>query len=588
MTAVGAGFNFGPAKIGWRWVADAIWRIEHAFERAGAEGKPADAVKRRMVLILAVFAAGFITLSLGATRTAIFPNDIRKGFISALPAGARADLTDRNGQLLAVDLPYFSLYLDKRLIWDMEETRQRLGPLLTPVARTRMEMALRAGKRFKVMGPMSPQQKAVIDDLGLPGVSFEGEAKRTYPLGATATHLIGFAGSDGGLGGAELALDRQIATGAGHAPVALAMDLRIQAALEDEVQKAAIAHSALGAVGLVTNVRTGEILGMVSYPDAAPDDLSASESARTNRAANSVYEMGSTFKIFTTATGLDSGVATLNSTFDATAPLVLPGQVIHDYHGTNRSMTVSDVFLHSSNIGTAKLALQAGGPTMTKYFRNFGLFSAAPVELAESARPITPRKWTDNIVATTSFGHAISVSPLTLAGAVGSIMNGGTYVPLTILKRDAPPADARRVVSENTSRQMLDLMRLNAVKGTGGFADRAAPGYRMGGKTGTAEKVIAGRYDRSKLVSSFAAIFPTDGALTDDRYFVVIIVDEPHSSAEFPGRPTGGIAAAPAVGRVINRIAPFVGVERRIDPPVPAVIAAAADPAHPALNAEER
>jgi cell division protein FtsI (penicillin-binding protein 3) len=323
-----------------------------------------------------------------------------------------------------------------------------------------------------------------------------------------------------------------------------------------------VAHQALGAVGVVTDVHTGEILGMVSLPDFDPNAPGRADPNRlVNRAAQSVFEMGSTFKIFTSAMALDSGVVNIRSTFDASTPLKIGDRAIHDYHAENRSMTVEDIFLHSSNIGTAKMALMAGADRLTRYFKTFGLMDPAQVELAESARPILPRTWNPDTVASASFGHAISVSPLAVAAATGAIMNGGTYVPLTIARLDAAARPAgRRVVSQDTSRAMLDLMRANVLKGSGGKAE--AVGLRVGGKTGSAEKAIGGRYVRDKLVSSFAAVFPTDGRLEDPRYLVLIIFDEPKGSKETWGFATGGWNAAPAAGRVIDRIAPFLGVAR--------------------------
>lgn len=573
--------SLGPRPLALRWLSSALWRVEHAFERARAEGQAEDA-KLRIFFVTAIFAAAFITLGVGATRAALFSGLGGDNAPLALPMGARADLVDRNGQLLAVDLPYYAMFVDRREIWDTDETRRRLDPLLPIIARARLEKALGLKKRVQIVTPLSAQEKAHISDMGLPGVSFEPEERRSYPLGDTAAHLVGYAGAGGvGLSGSELALDKQLRAQAGRRPVALAMDLRVQAALDDEVARTASEHGAFGAVGLVTNIRTGEILAMSSWPAAPPERLAETERANTDRVANSVFEMGSTFKVFSVAMGLDSGVARLDSTF-STAPLVLPGQTINDYHAGKPVLSLSEVFTHSSNIGTGRLALQAGADNLTTYFKRFGLFTAAPVELKDSAHPLLPRKWNDNIVATTSFGHSISVTPMMMAAGYGAIMNGGRYVPLTILKRDAPPtAGTRQVVKPETSRIMLDLMRANVVEGSGKSAEAAAPGYRIGGKTGTADKVGPnGGYHSGQLISSFAAIFPTDGPLGIDRYFVMVLVDEPHANATDPRRPIGGVAAAPYVGRVVNRIAPFLGVARASTPlPIAAPAPTAATPA---------
>jgi cell division protein FtsI (penicillin-binding protein 3) len=288
-----------------------------------------------------------------------------------------------------------------------------------------------------------------------------------------------------------------------------------------------------------------------------------------DHAAASVYEPGSVFKVFTLAMGLDSHSADPNTTFDVHTPLVLPGQIIHDYDKGDAVLPLWEVFTHSSNIGAARLGLRSGAANMDKYFKAFGLFAAAPSELKESARPLLPPRMTsDNSVATMAFGHSISVSPLAVATGMSAILNGGNYIPLTIRKVDpnAPP-QGRRVISEETSRTMLALMRLNVLVGTGSKAD--VPGYAVGGKTGTATKIVNGHYDKSKNFSSFAAIFPTDGPFTQDRYLVLIQLDEPKPTPDTFGFSTGGQTAAPAAGRVIERIASVLHVKMSPGPEIP-------------------
>ena len=562
-----ANYRLPPA---WRWFKAFVWRVEHDFERTKVSGKVQDDIRVRVAVIMAIFAAMFLMLIIGATRLALFSSAADAGVARLALPGARGDLVDRNGQMLAVDLPHFGIYVDPREIWDTSETRRVLAVAVPEIDVVRLERALQGRRREFLLGGLTPEQKLRLQDLGLPGISFEEEERRVYPLGATAAHLIGFSGKGGaGLAGAELALDQTVRNGAAqHDAIPLAVDLRIQSALEDEVQKAVREFQAKGAVGLVTNVHTGEVLGMVSYPDFDPNLAGqTSPDQLRNRAAAQVYEMGSIFKVFTVAAGLDSGAATLSATFDATTPITIDGQTIHDYHAENRVMTLSDIFLHSSNIGTSRLALSMGPNAVQAYFRKFGMFSAAPIELAETTRPLLPRQWTGNIVATTSFGHSISVTPLAIASGMGAIFNGGTFVPLTIRKAEpgAVPS-GRRVVSQSTARSMLDLMRLNVTNGTGGRAEMVAPGYRIGGKTGSADKIIAGKYDHSKLVSTFAAIFPTDGAMEADRYFVLILLDEPKGNKASYGFATGGWTAAPTAGRVVERIAPYLGIKRVVTP----------------------
>lgn len=555
------------AAPGWGWLKARLWGLEHAFERARAAGRAEDDARIRIFFVAAMFAAGFVTLGVGATRMALFSSAGQGNGMTAPVGAARADLTDRNGAMLAADLLHYGLYVDPREIWDANEIRAALRQAMPGLSPARLERALRGERRSFLMGGLTPEVRNRIHQLGLPGVTFEPEQRRVYPLGSTAAHLIGFADTGGeGLSGAELALNDEIRRGAaGHGATALSIDLRVQAALEDELYKTAVAHQVKDAVGIITNVHTGEILGIASYPTFDPNAAGKATPERLiNHAAASVYEMGSTFKVFTVAMGLDSGTATLASTFDARQPVKIGGQTIHDYHPENKIMSVADIFVHSSNIGTTKLALQAGAPTVQKYFKAFGLTRATPVELSESAKPIVPRRWNENDVASTSFGHAISVSPLAVAAGMGAILNGGTYVPLTIkpMKPGTRP-EGTRAVSEETSRALLDLMRVNVVRGTGGKAN--APGLRVGGKTGSANKIVGGRYSNNILVSSFAAVFPADGPLEADRYFVLILMDEPKGTPETYGFATGGWTAAPPAGRIIDRVAPFLGVARRPD-----------------------
>ncbi len=340
----------------------------------------------------------------------------------------------------------------------------------------------------------------------------------------------------------------------------------MQGALENELDDAAKAYQADDAVGMVVNVRTGEVLGMASYPSYNANNPMVGD--QTNHAAATVYEPGSVMKVFTLAMGIDAGVATPDTMFDVKTPLVLPRQTIHDFDHGDASLSLAHVFTHSSNIGAARLGLLAGAPTMVRYWGDFGLLKAAPSELVESVHPLISKSlMSPNIVASMSFGHSISVTPLQIATGMSSILNGGVYRPLT-LKRLAPeqsPPPGRRVLQAQTSRTMLDLMRLNVVEGTGAKAD--ALGLRVGGKTGTATKLVKGHYQEGKNVAnlaSFAAIFPTDGALDADRYLVLIMMDAPKANAADGGVTTGAFTAAPVAGRVIDRIAPFVGVRRVI------------------------
>ena len=553
----------------WRWIRDLVWKLEHSFERARAAGRAEDDTRIRILVVLAAFSVGFVVLAAGATKMAMYPGVSRVSGGGLESGMARADLVDRNGSMLAIDLAHYGLYLEPREIWDTNETRRALLAVLPDLPQARIDRALKSKRRGFLVGGLTPTVKAQIHDLGLPGISFEPEQKRIYPLGSTAAHMIGFADTGGrGLGGAEAAFNDDIRKMAGDkVPFALSVDLRIQAALEDELTKAAREFNPHGAVGIVTNVRTGEILGMASWPTFDPNHPGqATDEQKLNRAASAVYEMGSTFKAFTVAIGLDTGEATLNSTFDARAPFRMGYRTIHDYHATGKILSLVEVFQHSSNIGTARLAERIGPTRLSHYFDALGLTRPAKVELRESAMPLVPRKWDEDAVASTSFGHGIDVSPLALSRAMGALLNGGSLVPLTIRKvPDGAKVGGPRVVSEKTSLEMLQIMRANVTGGSGGKAD--VPGLTVGGKTGTGEKydpAIRG-YSPTKQVSSFAAVFPTDGDAKTDRYFVLILMDEAHGNAATSGFSTGRWVAAPAAGRVIDRIAPFLHVRRQAD-----------------------
>lgn len=551
-----------------RWLAERLWGLEHAFERARASGKVEDDTRLRIFFVMVLFSLGFITLSIGATRAAVF-SDARLGGAGAYLGASRADLVDRNGMLLAADLLHYGLYIDPREIWDQAETRRGLLAALPNLEPERLERALAGNRRIFVLGALTPQERNRVHDLGLPGVTFEPEQRRVYPLGVSAAHIIGFSDAGGeGLSGAEAAFNDDIrAQARGGATVPLSIDLRVQGALEDELWKAVTEFKPKGAVALVTDVHTGEILGLSSWPVFDPNKPGkAGVYAQTNRAAATVYEMGSTFKGFTVAIGLDTGIATPESTYDATQPFKLGYRTIHDYHAARKVLTLVEVFQHSSNIGTAKLAVGIGPERMGKYFDGLGLTKSAKVELIETARPLTPKVWNDDAVASTSFGHGINVTPLALARAYGAVLNGGKLIPLTIHKLEpGARVEGTRVMSEKTSLQMLSIMRANVTGGSGTSANIA--GLSVGGKTGTGEKYDPAirNYNHDKQVSSFAAVFPTTGDVNTKRYFVLVLLDEPHASANSAGYSTGGWVAAPAAGRIIERIAPFLNVRRRND-----------------------
>jgi cell division protein FtsI (penicillin-binding protein 3) len=572
----------------WRWLVESMWRIEHAFERNKAEGRAVDDARLRIFLVLTLFGLGFIALGAEASKRALFSHLGGAGVEAAPPPEARADLVDRNGELLATDVTQYSVYLDPRDIspGHEQETRDELADALPRLSADRLDKAMKGGRRAFLIGDLNRQERDLVHDLGRPGVEFQEVPKRVYPLGPTAAHLIGFADTGGhGLAGAERALDAPIrGAAAGGGQVALSIDLRVQAALESELAKAAAKFQTVGAMGMVVDVHTGEILALSSLPNFDPNDPGRSPMGnQLNQVAQSRFELGSVFKAFTLAAGLDSGIVTPNTMFDVHAPLQLgDGRAVHDFDKGDTTLALWQVFTHSSNIGAAKLSLMAGPDRMSKYFKSFGLFAAAPSELAESTRPLLPKKLGDETLAQIAFGQGIAVSPLALATGYTAVMNGGLYIPLTIKKApDGYQPPATRVISEKTSATMLQLMRMNVhddPKGSGHKADDV--GLRVGGKTGSAQKPENGHYGKNNI-SSFVGVFPTDGGIAAKRYLVLITLDSPHVTKDSAGFITAGWNAAPTAGAVIDRIAPFLGVARTpaaITAPLPVLTAPVAAP----------
>jgi cell division protein FtsI (penicillin-binding protein 3) len=547
-----------------RWLSEAIWFVEHAFERARADAKPEEDTRVRIVLIQALFIGVFVLLAAGATRAALLAPEGGARFASVPGALQRADLTDRNGALLATNITHYGLYIDPTEVWDREAAFRQIRQALPGVSARRLRRVLDGERRLIVQPGLTPAERQAVHALALGGVSFEPEDRRVYPLGTSAAHVIGAADTGGeGISGAELAFDDAIRqAGARGQDFALSIDLRVQGVLENELAAAATEAGAKGAVGVVADATTGEVLGMASWPTFDPNDRgSAPEGATLNRVTSAHYEMGSVFKTFTVAAALDTGRADLDTMIDASEAFYIGNRRIADFHATNKILSLEEVFIHSSNIGTSRLAVEMGADTMRDYFQRLGLLDAAPIELKESARPRRPGQWDDSTRASLSFGYGIMITPLQMTAATAALVNGGIYRPLT-LRRGGTGDEGRRIVTPETSAAIRELMRANVLRGSGRSAD--AEGLRVGGKTGSANKLVNGRYDPAHGVGSFASVFPADGPDTARRYVVFVLVDEPSQGSRL-----GGAVAAPVVGRVIDRIAGFLGVQRRIDPPSP-------------------
>ena len=438
---------------------------------------------------------------------------------------------------------------------------------------------LSSGKSFVwIKRRLTPRQQYEVNRLGIPGLQFEHEERRIYPFGDLAAHVVGFCGIDNnGLAGVERALDKRVKSSPG--PIQLSLDARVQFILHDELTKVIRDFSAKGAAGIVMDVRTAEIVAMVSLPDFDPNHPGRSDpnlppDEAKDRTFNKItlgdYEMGSAFKIFNTAMALDAGTATLGKTYDAIHPIHIGRFTITDYHGKHRMLSVPEVFMYSSNLGSARMAMEAGAERQRSFLARLGLLTPVPADFDEVAKPHFPNPWREVNVITIAYGHGIAVSPLSVATAVSAIVNGGLLRPPSLLKLtpDEVPA-GKRVISRETSDEMRKLLRLVVEYGTARFAE--VPGYVVGGKTGTAEKNIHGHYELKKLMSDFVGVFP----MQDPRYLVLTLVDEPHGTKASHGYATAGWTVVPATGRIIQRIAPILGVPP-VDETSPAIVQALA------------
>jgi cell division protein FtsI (penicillin-binding protein 3) len=532
------------------------WPREEARDQGGVA-----TARGRTLLLSLMFCVGFMGLSARAIQIGLFrPVDeaATAARADAIPPSKRADIVDRNGQLLATSLVAHSLYADPKRIWDPVETAKALRTVFPELNEAELIGKLSSKSRFEwLKRRLSPKQKQAVWALAQPGLEFVEESDRVYPMGRLAGHVIGSMQPGGkGINGMERAMNDRLMTGDGVTPVKLSIDSRIQYLVETELAREASSQRAIGGAGIIMDVRTGEVIASASWPFMDPNKPETnSPNEQNNRVTNSRYEMGSTFKVFTVAIGLEDKVITPDSRFDARAPMQIGEETIHDFHGQNKMLSVVEILSHSSNIGTVRIARSVGAQRVKEFFNRIGLMEAAGGELAESARPILPQRWSDIAAATASFGHGIAVSPMAVTAAYGAISNGGNYVRPTFLARgDGAAVSSRQVLSSQTSTTIVDLMRKVVTEGTGRRAD--ALGYLVAGKTGTGEKAGPNGYDANRRVSSFAGVFPAN----EPRYSVLILLDEPKGSAQTGGVATAGMTAAPSVARIVERAAPLLGI----------------------------
>ncbi|HEY4988080.1 MAG TPA: penicillin-binding protein 2 [Bradyrhizobium sp.] len=546
------------------------------------------AAKARARVGLAMLAFASVYLLIGG-RLVMFAigadaHSARRAAAQEVVATARPDIVDRYGAILATDVKAASLFGEPRRIIDKDEAIELLTATVPDLDEAEVRERLSSRKGFVwLKREITPKQQQDIHKLGLPGVGFLRENKRVYPTGNEVAHVIGLVNIDNqGIAGMEKWLDNQgladlhragFATDRLQKPIELSVDLRVEHALRDELQKAKEKFHAKAASGIISNVKTGEIVAMVSLPDFDPNNpKEAHDPDRINRLTTGVYEMGSTFKSFTLAMALDSGKINLNSSWDARGNLHYGKFTIHDSHSLGRFINTKEVFTFSSNIGAARIALSQGVEAHKAFLAKMGQLTRLRTELPESAAPLVPRHWGELNTVTIAFGQGLSVAPLQAVMGINALMNGGYLIPPTFLKRseEEAAAMAKRVIRQETSDKMRYLMRLNAEIGTAKSAD--VKGYYVGGKTGTSEKVINGRYAKKRVLNSFTAIMPSD----DPKYQILVMLDEPQALPETHGLITSGFNAVPTGGKVIERIAPLLGVEPRFNlPPSDRLILAA-------------
>ena len=542
-----------------------VAQVQGARRIEGIRKQAIETGRNRLLVTSVVIAMAFTGIGVRLVDLTVFKagGEPKVAHIDQSPAApvGRADIVDRNGILLATSLPTASLYADPASVLNAEEAADKLIQVLPSLERGDVLAKIKSKGRFVwISRNLTPKQQYQVNRLGLPGFGFQRGERRVYPHGRLAAHVLGLTDVDGnGIAGMEMRFDQTLRAGN---RLELALDLRIQAMLRQELAATMREFRALGATGLVLDADSGEFVAMVSLPDFDPNDpATAGGDSAFNRAAKGVYEMGSTFKLFTVAMALDSGTVSLESGYDASQPIQVSRFTIRDFHAKNRWLTVPEIIVYSSNIGAAKMAVDVGTRAQKDYLGRLGLLKPAAIELPEVGKPLTPRRWREINTMTIAYGHGIAVSPVQLTSGVAALVNGGTFVPSTLLKRrPGAPNPGRRVLSAETSEQIRGLMRLVVQTGTGRKA--AVRGYAVGGKTGTADKLAGGGYRKNAIISSFVGAFPID----DPRYVVLVLIDEPKGNKRTFNYATGGWVAAPAVGRIVNRMATLIGMAPKRKP----------------------
>ncbi|MBK1666813.1 penicillin-binding protein [Rhodovibrio sodomensis] len=536
--------------------------VRRALRLDGTRKEVLETGRTRLLVAGIVFAVAFSAIGVRVLDLAVLnggdTRDVATRADGPPPVQTRADIVDRNGHVLATTLPVAALYAEPREVDNPAQVAHQLAPILTESTAAELQALLDSAKSFVWLDRnLTPRQQYRVNRLGIPALHFKQSEKRFYPYGELTAHAVGYTNVDGkGIAGIEQSFNQLLKDS--NQPLKLSLDVRVQHILMEELRAKMQEFEGIGAAGLVMDVRTGELLALASLPTYNPHEPGrASDDARFNRATLGIYEMGSTFKIFSTAAALETNAVSLFDKFDVSEPIRKAGFTIRDYKSKDGKLTVPQIFMHSSNIGTVKMAMETGTEVQRNTLRDLGLTRPVTLEIPEVGTPMVPNPWREISTVTVSYGHGIAVNAVQLASAVGATVNHGRRHAPTLLKRD--PSDVgpgTRVFSAKTSRQMRKLMRLVVEYGTGKNAD--AYGYRVGGKTGTADKPDHGGYGEAQI-SSFVGAFPMD----DPRYVVFAMIDEPKGQEHTYGYATGGWVAAPVVKHVIERMGPLLGIEPR-------------------------
>lgn len=549
-------------------------RARHRAERKKAE--------TRLLLLGVVFILGFTTVAgRMALLAASVPVEPRAETAGEPIRTLRADITDRNGRVLATNLVTSSLYAQPAEMIDPARAARELARIFPDLDAAQLETRFTDGRRFLwVKRTISPEQRQLVHDLGEPGLLFGPREARLYPNGPVAAHVLGGAsyGREGvaaaevvGTAGVERVFDERLRDPErASEPLRLSIDLDAQIALEEVLAAGMAEMNAKGAVGILMEADTGQIRALASLPDFDPNlrpplpvSGDPADSPLFNRAAQGRYELGSTFKPFTVALALEQRIVTPQTLIDTKGPMRWGRYTIRDFRNYGPQLTVEDVIVKSSNIGTARLAIESGAAAQRDFLGRLGMLEAVPVELTEAGRtqPLLPERWSDLTTMTVSYGHGIAVTPLHLATAYATIANGGLRVRPSIIEGAAAPTEADRVISAATSRQMRDMMRKVVTKGTASFIN--VEGYEVAGKTGTADKPnAAGGYARDKVISTFAGFFPASAP----RYVLVVALDEPVRRLNGQSLRTAGWTAVPVAANAIRRVASVLHMRPNLAP----------------------